>query len=83
GLIPIGLNLLALSIVWLCFRQAAVAGSVAAYTNDWHWLTRAWMPLINQFLVIPASMVALLTPSRMSQLYKGPRHNKLSMSSGG
>ena len=74
GLIPIGLNLLALSIVWLCFRQAAVAGSVAAYTNDWHWIARAWTLIISQFLTIPASLVALLTSANLNPYYKGPRN---------
>ncbi len=67
------LGLFALGATWLCGRQAAVAGAVAAYTGDWRWLLRAWMPVLNMFLIIPASVVALLTPRSAHPLYKGPR----------
>lgn len=72
--IPALANLLALVIVWLCARQAAIAGSVAAYTRDWRWASRAWMPALNLFLVVPASIVALLTPTSLNPYYKGPRN---------
>ena len=72
--VPAMLNLLALVVVWLCGRTAAVAGAVAAFTRDRQWVLRAWMPALNVFLTVPASIVALLTPTRMNSLYKGPRH---------
>jgi len=67
------LMLFALGAVWLGGRQAAVAGEVAAYTGDWRWVSRAWMPALNLLLTIPASIVALLTPQSAHPLYKGPR----------
>lgn len=68
------LNLFTLGTVWLCGRTAAVAGSVAVFTRDGKWVARAWMPALNLFLTIPASIVALLSPSKQTSLYKGPRH---------
>ncbi len=70
------LSLIALVVVWLCVRQAAVAGGVAAFTGDWKWLARAWMPAINLFVTIPASLVALLTYSNLEPYYKGARHTQ-------
>ena len=67
-------NLTSLVIVWLAGRRAAVSGEVAAYTGDWKWVSRAWMPALNMFLIIPASIVALLTPSSLNPYYKGPRN---------
>lgn len=64
-----------LGIVWLGGRQASVAGEVAAFTGDWCWVPRAWMPAINLFLIIPSSIVALLTPASLNPYYKGPRHS--------
>jgi len=74
--LPVWLNLLALAAVWLGARQAAVAGAVAAYTGDWRWARRAWMPAANLLLTIPASVVALLSPTRQTPLYKGPRYSE-------
>ncbi len=67
-------SLLAMIMVWLGLRQASVAGGVAAYTGDWRWLSRAWMPAINLFVTIPASLVALLTCHNLEPYYKGARH---------
>lgn len=75
GLSPVLWNLLGLTITWLCLRQAAVAFSVAAYTGDWLWAARAWMPAVNMLVLIPASIFALMTPDRMNPYYKGPRHS--------
>jgi cellulose synthase/poly-beta-1,6-N-acetylglucosamine synthase-like glycosyltransferase len=61
-------------LVWLSARRAAVAGEVAAYTGEARWLGRAWMPAVNIFLTIPASLVALLTAQRLNPYYKGPRN---------
>jgi hypothetical protein len=47
---------------------------VAAYTGDWHWLPRAWMSAINIFMIMAASLVAMLTPGEQNPFYKGPRH---------
>jgi cellulose synthase/poly-beta-1,6-N-acetylglucosamine synthase-like glycosyltransferase len=69
-------NLLALVFVWICFRQAAVAFAVAAYTKEWVWLGRAWMPALNILFLIPASIVALLTHHRLNPYYKGPRYRE-------
>ena len=74
GWSPSLFSLLALIIVWLCLRQAAVAAAVAAYTGDWVWLARTWMLGLNMFLTIPASIVALFSPGKQKSLYKGPRH---------
>lgn len=68
-------NLLAVIVAWLGGRTAAVAGEVAAYTGDARWLARAWLPAVNWLLIMPASLVALLSPSRQTALYKGPRHS--------
>lgn len=67
-------SLLAVILAWLGGRTAALAGAVATYTGDARWFARAWMPAVNWMLIIPASLVALLTPARQSALYKGPRH---------
>jgi cellulose synthase/poly-beta-1,6-N-acetylglucosamine synthase-like glycosyltransferase len=69
-------NLLALLIVWFCGRQAAIAFAVAAYTGDWIWGARAWLPALNLLLLRPASLVALLTFNRLNPYYKGPRHTE-------
>jgi cellulose synthase/poly-beta-1,6-N-acetylglucosamine synthase-like glycosyltransferase len=67
-------NLLALFAVWLSVRIAAIAGEVAAYTGDWRWLTRAWMPAVNIFMIMAAALVAMLIPGEQTPFYKGPRH---------
>jgi len=69
------LNFFALVAVWLCCRQAAIAGEVAAYTGDWRWVSRAWMLAVNLFLTIPASLVALISSGSQTPFYKGPRHD--------
>ncbi|NLF12098.1 MAG: glycosyltransferase family 2 protein [Anaerolineaceae bacterium] len=76
------LSLLAPFLAWLCGRTAALAGAVAAYTGDWRWLARAWMPALNLFLTIPASFVALLTPRSAPPLYKGPRNSRSAAAGG-
>lgn len=73
-LLRTNLELLSLAVVWLCSRRAAVAGSVAAYTADRKWLLRAWMPAINMFLIVPASVVASSSFGKLNPYYKGPRH---------
>ena len=70
------LNLSALALVWLGGRRAAVAWAVAAYTDDWRWAQRAWMPALTLVLNAGASLVALLTPNGLDALYKGPRNIK-------
>jgi len=72
--LPTWLNVLAMLVIWFCARQAAVAWAVAAFTGEWRWLARAWMPAMNVFLTTPASIVALLTVQRLNPYYKGPRH---------
>jgi cellulose synthase/poly-beta-1,6-N-acetylglucosamine synthase-like glycosyltransferase len=67
-------KMLALFAVWQSVRIAAIAGEVAAYTGDWHWLPRAWMSAINIFMIMAASLVAMLTPGEQNPFYKGPRH---------
>ena len=70
------LNLAAMMFVWLCVRQAAIAGSVAAFTGDWHWFVRAWMPAVNLFITSAASLIALVTYHSLEPYYKGPRHTQ-------
>jgi len=74
GTTPTVVNLLAMIIVWLGLRKASLAGSVAAYTGDWRWLRGFWMPAINLFINIPASLVALMTSQSLEPYYKGTRH---------
>jgi cellulose synthase/poly-beta-1,6-N-acetylglucosamine synthase-like glycosyltransferase len=68
------LNILGLVVAWLMLRQAALAGTVAAYTGEWQWLGRAWMPALNLCITIPASLVALVSSTRLEPYYKGARH---------
>jgi cellulose synthase/poly-beta-1,6-N-acetylglucosamine synthase-like glycosyltransferase len=60
--------------VWLCARRAALAGELAAYTGEWLWLARLWMPLATLGLELLASLVALLSLGRQTPFYKGPRY---------
>jgi cellulose synthase/poly-beta-1,6-N-acetylglucosamine synthase-like glycosyltransferase len=68
------LNILGMAVAWLLLRQAALAATVAAFTGDRKWLSKAWMPALNLFITIPASVMAMATFTHLEPYYKGARH---------
>jgi cellulose synthase/poly-beta-1,6-N-acetylglucosamine synthase-like glycosyltransferase len=67
-------QMILMAAAWLCLRRAALAGEVAAYTGDWVWLSRAWMPVATLMLETIASNIALLSLGKQTPFYKGARH---------
>ncbi len=62
-----------LAVSWLGLRRASLAGEVAIYTGDLRWLKIAWAPPLLLFVSFAAAVVALLSLSRQSASFKGPR----------
>jgi len=63
-------------VAWLLLRRAALAGAVAAYTNQLRWLKLVWAPALLLGATLMAIIPATLTLKKSQAHFKGPRHTR-------
>ncbi len=59
---------------WLAVRRAALAGTIAAFTGERHWLGLMWAAPVLTFVSMLANARAATTIWRRVEHFKGPRH---------
>ena len=67
------LKLTAIFLLWVLGRRAALVGEIAAYTSKASWLRLLGVPSGLLLVSFAASWVALMTLSRQTIHFKGPR----------
>ncbi|HET8669240.1 MAG TPA: hypothetical protein VFM05_01060, partial [Candidatus Saccharimonadales bacterium] len=64
---------LALVMIVVSGRRAALAGEIASFTGNWRWLLYLWTPALLLLVSFFASGWAFLTLNRRTIHFKGPR----------
>ena len=72
---------IALFLLWIMGRRAALSIAIASYTGDRAWLSLWWAPVFLLFVSMAASLWAVLTLDRQTAQFKGPRPSALESNS--